>query len=240
MPGDNYGIQSSGGDVINHGVQAFGPGAQANGVAPEGGEVWRTRRRGATPTARTGDTVGESGAPTVFVSYSHDSPAHVREVVKLAELLVANGIHVEIDQWAAARRRDWAAWCLGHIERADFVIIVVSPHYHRVGDGLETTNEHRGARSEAAVIRDHVYADRATWVPKLLPVVLPGHDIDEIPLFLQPYSLSHYVVRELTGAGITELLRVLTGQPSRVRPALGAIPDLPPQPPVLAEDPEPR
>lgn len=237
MPGDNYGIQSSGGDVINHGVQAFGPGAQAHGAAPAGGEAWRTSERRATPAARTGDTVGEPGGPTVFVSYSHDSPAHVRQVLTLAELLVANGIHVEIDQWAGVQRRDWGAWCIGHIERADFVIIVASPNYHRVGDGFETANEHRGARSEAAVIRDHVYGDRATWVPKLLPVVLPGHDIDEIPLFLQPYSLSRYVVRELTDAGITELLRVLTGQPSRVRPALGTIPDLPPQPPALSDGP---
>jgi hypothetical protein len=109
---------------------------------------------------------------------------------------------------------------------------IASHRYHRVGDGGIDTSGGRGAQAESAVIRDLLYSDRAEWVPKLLPVVLPGHDVSEIPIFLQPYSLDHYIVRELTDRGVAGLLRVLTGQPNRVRPKPGTVPKLPPQPPA--------
>lgn len=41
-------------------------------------------------------------------------------------------------------------------------------------------------QSEAALLRELVYGDRAMWLPKILSVILPGHGIDQIPLFLQP------------------------------------------------------
>lgn len=50
---------------------------------------------------------------------------------------------------------------------------------------------------------------------------------------MQPFSADHYVVSELTDAGIDDLLRTLTRQPSRVRPPLGAVPNLPPLPSTL-------
>jgi hypothetical protein len=232
MTGDNYGIQHSGsGDVINYGAQAFGPHAHVSGppVPPVTTRAAGDRTRDERTATRTGST------PTVFVSYAHDSPQHRHAVLLLAELLTANGIHVEIDQWAGVRRQDWGAWATEHIRLADFVIVVASPDYHRVADGFVATTANRGTQSEAAVLRDQLHGNRAAWVPKLLPVVLPGHDVAEIPMFLQPYSVDHYIVTELTDGGITGLLRVLTGQPNRVRPVLGALPDLPPRPAALTE-----
>jgi hypothetical protein len=169
-------------------------------------------------------------APTVFISYAHDSSAHNSAVLALATLLTNNGIHVEFDRWASVERRDWGAWAIGHITGSDFVIMVASLDYRRIGDGLTATLDNRGAQAETAIIRDLLHSDRAHWMRRLLPVVLPGHEVDEIPMFLQPYCADHYRVTELVDGGITDLLRAITGQPGCVRPERGAFPTLPPEP----------
>jgi hypothetical protein len=87
----------------------------------------------------------------------------------------------------------------------------------------------RGAQSEAALLRERLHAERPTWTRKLLPVVLPGGSADHIPQFLQPHSASHYIVSEFSPAGIEELLRTITGQPSHPMPDLGPVPELLPE-----------
>jgi serine/threonine protein kinase len=81
---------------------------------------------------------------------------------------------------------------------------------------------------EAALMRDMLTGDRNTWIAKVLPVVLPGRSIEDIPVFLQPYSASRYLVDALTMDGIDELYRVLTGQPRHVAPELGRLVVRPP------------
>jgi hypothetical protein len=78
-------------------------------------------------------------------------------------------LEVILDQWAGADRKDWGACALGHIMSSDFVIIVASPDYQRVGDGVIATTNNPGAQSEAVVIRDQLHHDRPTWTRKLLP-----------------------------------------------------------------------
>jgi hypothetical protein len=164
--------------------------------------------------------------PKVLVSYGRDTPAHKLDVLTFAELLVQCGIDVELDEWKS-KRQDWSAWATEAILTSDYVIVVVSPDYKRAGDGLGPPHLNRGVQSEAALLRDLVQDDRATWTPKILPVMLPGHKIEEIPLFLQPRTASHFWVKELTEAGIEELLRVITDQPVHVRPPIGPVPQLP-------------
>jgi SEFIR domain-containing protein len=166
----------------------------------------------------------------VFVTYAHDSQAHKDDVLLLATLLERSGIHVELDQWADTDRRDWSVWATGETTTAGHILVVASPQYKAFGDGLGPTGQNRGVVSESAVLRDLQHGDRATWLSKLLPVVLPGHTIEEIPYFLQPYSASHYLVEEISEKGIEELVRVITGQPYRVRPPRGVVPVLPPLP----------
>ncbi|WP_146060306.1 toll/interleukin-1 receptor domain-containing protein [Amycolatopsis sp. CA-128772] len=172
--------------------------------------------------------VARSG-PKVFISYAHDDDGHEETVRTLAELLVRNGIDADMDQWAGVARQDWQAWATNLIANADFVLVVASPAYRRAGDGFLRTNDNRGVQAESATIRDLLHRNRHTYTAKLLPVVLPGHSIDEIPLFLQPYCADRYHVDELTDAGLEDLVRVLTGQPRYVRPALGSVPRLPPR-----------
>lgn len=163
---------------------------------------------------------------TVFVTYAHDDEPHVSAVLTLSELLVRNGIDVDLDQWADGVRRDWGAWATGKITSADFVLVVASPGYRRAGDGLADSTDRRSVQAEAATIRGLLHRDRRAWTPKLLPVLLPGREVDDIPLFLQPGSAGHYVIAALTDAGVEDLLRTITGQPRRVRPPRGEVPVL--------------
>ncbi len=152
--------------------------------------------------------------PKVFVSYAHESAEHKALVLAFATVLRDAGVAVVLDRWAADARQDWYSWAIREMTESDFVIVVASERYRLTGDGNGPSAEHRGVASEAALLRELVYGDRATWLPKVLPVVLPGHAVGQIPLFLQPHTASRYPVPSVDEAGAAELLRVLFGHPA--------------------------
>jgi hypothetical protein len=166
--------------------------------------------------------------PKVFVSYAHESQRHQGDVLAFATFLRGQGVHAVLDLWSAHDRHDWYAWAIRELTAADYVLVVASPNYRRTGDGSAPADEHRGVQSEAAVLRDLVYGDRPGWLPKVLPVLLPGHGADEIPLFLQPNTASRYEVTSYTTEGAEDLLRVIHRRPGHVAPPVGSPPDLPP------------
>jgi SEFIR domain-containing protein len=151
---------------------------------------------------------------TVFVSYAHESDEHGEQVLALATFLRSEGVTVVLDRWATHERRDWYAWAILEMTRADFVLVVASRRYRAMGDGNGPSGESRGVTSEAALLRELVYGDRAVWLPKVLPVLLAGHGVAEIPLFLQPHTASRYVVPSFDRAGAEELLRVIRREPA--------------------------
>jgi hypothetical protein len=150
--------------------------------------------------------------PQVFVSYAHDSQLHKRSVRRLCELLAKSGIDIRVDCWAAGERRDWQVWTTAQILEADFVIIVASRACQWVGDGAITPGTHPGLQSEMRTLRELYHRDPDTWTKKMLPVVLPGRSVNEIPLFLQPYTADHFIVPSITPAGVKDLLRAMTRQ----------------------------
>lgn len=166
----------------------------------------------------------EDRRPRVFISYAHDSDRHREQVRRFAHLLRGDGgIDVRLDEWDTHLRRDWSAWMIDQLQHADFVLVVASPAYKRRAEGQAEAADGRGVQFEAALLRDLLTMDRPTWVPKVLPVLLPGRSIDEIPIFLQPYSASRYEVRTFTIDGVDELYRVITRQPRHPLPGLGPL-----------------
>jgi hypothetical protein len=166
--------------------------------------------------------------PRVFVSYAHESPQHKDLVLELCVLLRGHGIDVHLDEWDSDQRRDWYTWMIDNITRADYILIVASPRYKHTGDGGTMNSNNRGVQTETALLRDLMHRDRARWLPRMVPVVLPGTSVDQIPIFLQPYGASHYLITNLTAAGVEDLIRLLTRQPALIRPPLGPRPVLPP------------
>jgi hypothetical protein len=164
--------------------------------------------------------------PRVFVSYAGDSGEHTDAVLWFAERLRGElGIDVRLDLWERDRRRDWLEWVVDQIEHGDFVLAIGSPTYKRLAASDGDSHDHH-ARFQLAMLREYLTADRAQWLAKILPVVLPGYSADDLPAFLQPYSATRYVIP----GQLDELLRVLTGQPRHVQPELGS-----PASPAIAE-----
>jgi hypothetical protein len=131
------------------------------------------------------------------------------------------GIDARLDVWEEGSRQDWAVWAQKEIEEADFVIVVASSAYRLWADGGATPEQGRGVQFEAALLREKIFEDRAAWLRRVLPVVLPGGRVSDIPVFLQPRSASHYQVTSFTAAGASMLLRVMADQPAQKRPDLG-------------------
>lgn len=187
------------------------------------------------------DAPSDTG-PLIFISYAHHDERHKDDVLTLARFLTTRGIRVELDIWNNTTRRDWPAWITDSLGVVDYVLVIASTQYREVADGNATADLHRGVQFEAAALRDLLYANRRIWLPKLLPVLLPGHDLTELPLFLQPYTASHFRIETIDDAGTEELLRVLTGQPRDLRPPPGSVPVLLPShpaDPVQPNDPAP-
>jgi tetratricopeptide (TPR) repeat protein len=151
----------------------------------------------------------------VFVSYAHDTPRHRTAVLRLCEELRRLGIDVRVDEWDTDLRRDWTLWMIDQLTAADHVIVVASPEYRAAGDGTAPADRHRGVQTESALLRNFLHRDRGTWTRKILPVILPGRTIDDIPLYLQPHCASHYPVPEIDQRGVRELMKVLTRQAPR-------------------------
>lgn len=165
-------------------------------------------------------------APKAFVSYAHESDEHKAQVLAFATFLRKAGIEAVLDLWSTDARQDWYAWAIREMTEADFVLVVASARYRATGDGNGPSAVNRGVQSEAALLRELVYTDRSTWLPKVLPVLLPGHTTDHIPLFLQPHTASHFPVTSFDTAGTEQLLRVILRQPGYIAPEVNTEPPL--------------
>jgi len=154
----------------------------------------------------------EEHEPRVFVTYAHDSAEHVDLVLRFATLLRRDaGVDVHLDQWYDDGPRDWSAWAGEQIREADFILAVASPAFRLRTEGLAPTGEGRNVQYEAALIRDRLTRDLAEQTRRILPVVLPGRSVAELPAFLRPHTTTHYLVDALTVDAAEHLLAALRG-----------------------------
>jgi hypothetical protein len=161
-------------------------------------------------------------APRVFFSYSHDTQDHKDQVRRFATLLRSRiGLEVVLDQWHDNIRIDWSLWATRNIKAADFIIVVASPLYRERADGDAPPHEGRGAQYETAMIRNKLTKDLEDGTRRVLPVVLPGGSIDDIPEFLNPYSMTRYEIGEFTDEGVADLLAAITGRGKHPMPPRG-------------------
>ncbi|MBB5159255.1 toll/interleukin-1 receptor domain-containing protein [Saccharopolyspora phatthalungensis] len=167
--------------------------------------------------------------PTVFISYTHDSDEHREAVLRFAQLLAKNGIRSVNDFWADPDRRNWGEWAEKYINESNYTLVIASERYRRVGNGEVPDDENQGGQWEVAYLRERLQRSRSEWTRRILPVVLPGRLVEEIPSFLQPSGCTRYHVSELSEAGIEALYRTLTFQPEHVAPKLGRPLVLPPK-----------
>lgn len=169
-------------------------------------------------------------APRVFISYSHDSPAHCDAVLALAQQLRRDGIDAELDQFHAEELLHWPRWCAEQMrpENADFVLCVCTAEYARRVEGRVAADVGKGVYWEGTLIHNELYD--AKGKPRYVPVLLPGGKAADIPRLLQNFTRFQLASIGLADAGYAALYRLLTRQASRPAEALGTLVDLKPLP----------
>jgi hypothetical protein len=101
-----------------------------------------------------------SQPPRVFISYSHDSPAHEQRVLALAERLRQDAIEAQIDRYVNGTPAEgWPRWMENQLEWADFVLLVCTEIYYRRFRGHEQPEKGRGVDWEGALVTNEMYDD---------------------------------------------------------------------------------
>lgn len=152
-------------------------------------------------------------SPRIFVCYAHEDETHKKLVRDFADLLRTHGMDPTIDRDHEGPRTEWDHWALREIRAADFIAVIASPICQAIGDGTYHGADRAGMRFELGVIRN-LLQRHPDWASHLLPVVLPGHTVDEIPMFLRPETADHYTVEALTRTEIDYLLKTIATTPA--------------------------
>ena len=160
--------------------------------------------------------------PTVFISYSHDSPAHADRVLELSDRLRAEGVDCILDQYEAPPPEGWPLWMDKNIGSADFVLMICTPTYFRRVMHMEEPGTGLGIKWEGNLIYNRLYradSNNTQFVPVLFEDCLPEH----IPTPLQ--GASYYRLPQQ----YDDLYRRLTNQMRIQKPELGKLRQLPPR-----------
>ena len=96
-------------------------------------------------------------APRVFISYSHDSPAHQARILALSDRLNDDGIDSIIDQYEQSPEEGWPLWCEKQVEQADFVLVACTETYLRRYRKEEVAGKGLGVTWEGHIITQELY-----------------------------------------------------------------------------------
>jgi TIR domain-containing protein len=164
-------------------------------------------------------------APTVFISYAHESAEHEAAVQRLHDLLRAGGVEAVLDRYLTGPGVHWPDWMTEQIGDSDFVLVIASATYGRQADEGVAVEDIRGRGTwfEARLLGDLVYRDGGREsLRRILPVLLPGGSVEDIPPYFAPYGGTYFRVRQLDQAGVANLLRVLRREPGALPVPVGS------------------
>ena len=113
--------------------------------------------------------------PKVFISYSHDSPAHEAKVLALSNRLRGNGIDAVVDQYEPFPPRGWIEWMKHQVRDAQFILVVCTETYRRRWDADEKAGVGLGAIYESGLIQQLLY-DAGGVNERFVPVLLSASD----------------------------------------------------------------
>ena len=167
-------------------------------------------------------TNNEARPPTVFISYSHDSPEHADRVLALSDHLRADGIDCILDQYQDSPPEGFPRWMDRQIRAADFVLMICTPtYYHRVM-GEEEPGKGHGVAWESTLIYQYIY-NEGTSNTRFIPILLEGAHESAIPVPWQGVDLAFILLSFVLIPALVQL--AFLGPPQAARTA--AKPDAP-------------
>lgn len=178
-----------------------------------------------------------NGRPvSAFISWAHAHsswpPGRARRwrqtVLDFAtSLRTVGGIDADLDLWHSTSHENWSTYGVSAIRQSDFVLIVVSEAFRERWEETGDPTVGAGAAREANALKGLFDLDRADFLRRVKVVMLPGAEVDDIPLELLS-STERFRIETLDAGGLERLLRTLHGRPDFEKPPLGAVPPLPP------------
>lgn len=156
-------------------------------------------------------------APSVFISYSHDSPEHKAWVLRLATDLRAAGIDASLDQWDLVPGQDVAAFMHDGIARSDRVLMICTETYVTKSEGGLG-----GVGYERLVVTAEVI--EAIETRKFIPLVRANSLPNKTPKHLGPRLYIDFSQDEAYQKSLETLCRELLGAPASPKPPLGENP----------------
>lgn len=153
---------------------------------------------------------------TVFISYSHESPEHVKAVLDLSNRLRSDGIDCVLDQYETSPPEGWPRWMDRQINAAQYVLMICTETYFKRVMGQEKPGTGLGVQWEGGLIYQHLYNAAATNT-KFIPVVFDEAHARFIPVPAQ--GASRFCPANESGYGA--LYDRLLGRPPAEKPPLG-------------------
>lgn len=162
--------------------------------------------------------MADSESIKVFISYSHDSDAHMNRILALSDRLRAEGVDCEIDQYEISPAGGWPRWTRNKIKEADYVLIICTKIYEQRYEASGKKGVGAGAKWEGAIITQQIY-DSEGDTHKFIPVVFSAEDTKYIPIELR--AATHYNLSD--EHGYENLYWHITGQPKAMKRRPGKV-----------------
>jgi hypothetical protein len=154
--------------------------------------------------------------PRLFISYSHDSPAHKQWVLKLALDLRKNGIDAAIDQWDLSPGDDIPTYMEQGLKAAERVVVVCSAKY------VERANDGKGGVGyEKMIVTAELIENLGT--KKFIPIIR-GSGNPPVPTFLGYRLYIDFEDDAKYMSSLETLLRELLHAPDPAKPPVGPNP----------------
>lgn len=155
-------------------------------------------------------------APTVFVSYSHDTPDHKAWVLRLATDLRDNGVDARLDRWHLRPGEETGRFMEREVRESQKVLVVCTDSYvakaaARIG----------GAGYESALVTAELVANQGT--AKFIPI-LRNNAAGATPSYLKGRVYVDFRSDDDYEASLTTLLRAARDLPAMDPPPIGEPP----------------
>jgi len=174
--------------------------------------------------------------PTSLVSWAHrgedwgsaEGEEWQRQVTEFTAQLRQLGVEADLDLYHLHDDDiDWTRFGPQAIANVEYVIIAISVAWSERWSGSNNPREGAGAAAEADTLHGLFNKDQADWQRRTKIVLLPGIEADAVPPELERVTRFH--VDPESPDSFEDLIRTLTGQPLHAKPAVGAVPTLPPK-----------
>lgn len=163
----------------------------------------------------------EINAPKVFISYSWKPVQNKQKVLRLAERLTSDGVHVILDDWDLKEGQDKYTFMEQMVNNPEVkrVLLICNKEY------AEKANQKRGGVGiESLIVSDDIYskADQTKFIPIVFEYETDGKPC--VPTFVKTRIFVDLSNEDIFEDNYEILLRNIFEKPASRRPPLGTIP----------------